>query len=112
MSNPAFGPDPFGGKGFLMSEEWDKRVWACFDEDGILQTCTETYVEPVLEANAALRAENQGKRWGNGQIVASIPTDILYRELMPAQIQGDRKYVKKWLNDSDHAAFRTFEGTV
>lgn len=112
MRNPHFGPDPFGGKGELIVDRFDKRVWLAEVEPGVWQTSTETYVGPILDANSDSRTENLNKRWGDGQIVASIPMDILYRELMPAQKQGDTAYIKRWLNDPDHAYFRTFEGNI
>ena len=69
-------------------------------------------VDDLFERTQTARAETAGKSWGDGQKVASIPIHIWQRELAEAQREGDEKHVKKWLNDPDHAKFRTKEGKV
>lgn len=66
----------------------------------------------ILDANARSRSNTAGRRWGDGQRVASIPLDIWNKHLQEAHRLGDDAYVSKWLNDADHAGFRTFEGTL
>lgn len=107
-----FGPDPFGGKGFLLVNQPDYRLWICETEPGVYQTCAEELVDPILEANARLRAANAGKRWGDGQIVASIPLDKYYQEIVPLKKAGDQAGIKRWLNDPDNHKLRTFEGKI
>lgn len=81
--------------------------------DGTIVVRREFYAtEALLEANRYALNASQGKRWGDGQVVASIPMNVLYREIMPALEQDDERYVRRWLNNSDHAAFRTFGGKV
>lgn len=111
-----FGPDPFGGKGFLVIDRPDKRVWACVEEVAPGKQrwdyCTQTLVDPLLEANKIAYDESDGKTWGDGKVVASIPLDMYFRELVPAKKNGDTAFIKRWLNDPDHRAFRTFKGQI
>ena len=68
-------------------------------------------VTKILQSNQADRAD-QSDRWGDGQRVASIPLDVYYTKLAEAVEQDDRKYLKRFLNDGDNAAWRTREGSV
>lgn len=89
-----------------------KRTWMYEDEQKIILK-EEHYVSPLLlERNKQLYNESLGKRWGDGQVAASIPQGLWFASLSEAKLAGDEKYVKRWLNDSDHRAFRTFHGTL
>lgn len=63
-----------------------------------------------FETNKILRDESDNHRWGDGQIAASIPMHIWARN--EGLRSGDTDYIKKWLNDYDNRAFRTFKGNV
>ena len=65
-----------------------------------------------FEENKRAYNESVGKKWGAGQVVASIPDHIYYREIMPAKLQDDKAYIRRWINDSDHRAFRRFHGNI
>jgi hypothetical protein len=69
-------------------------------------------VQSLVDDNAALLNASQGRRFGEGQRVASIPLNLFYDQLHEAQMQGDENYISRWLNDGDNRAFRTFEGTI
>lgn len=74
---------------------------------------TENYATRlILDANARSRSNTAGRRWGDGQRVASIPLDIWNKHLQTAHNAGDEAYVAKFLNDSDNAALRTFDGVL
>lgn len=73
---------------------------------------TEMPVDDLLDENVALQAARAGERWGDGQHVARVPAHIHQRELMPAIMDGDDAYVKRWLNDPDHSKFRTRSGKL
>jgi hypothetical protein len=74
---------------------------------------TEYYaVDAFMETNAALRNESDGKRFGDGQVVASVPLHIWAREIAPRRQDGNDVSLKRWLNNSDNRAFRTFRGKV
>lgn len=109
MGTPFY--DPFKGAGKVVKRTADKVVWM-LETDEHQVFCTQSLVDPILEANQARLNESQGKRWGDGQIVASIPLDFYYDRIAPAKKAGDEAYVKRILNDGDFSKFRTFGGRV
>lgn len=92
-------------------EKLGRTVWTFFDGRQ-RHFRTDYRVDNVLKDNHAARQDMAGQRWGEGKRVASIPLNLYYDKLAEAQAQGDHKFVAKWLNDGDNAAFRTFEGRV
>lgn len=92
------------------------RRYACvLMVDGKFQVIvkTENYaIGLILDANTRDRAETAGQKFGDFARVASVPIDIWNRELDEAHSAGDEAYVNKWLNDGDHAGFRTKEGML
>jgi hypothetical protein len=105
---------PEGG-GWRLFEYWGdirKVTWARMNDEQQMTVRTVMPVDDLLERNERLRNESVGERWGDGKKVASIPIHIWQRELAEAQREGDEKFMSKWLNDSDHAKFRTKEGKV
>ena len=68
-------------------------------------------VTAIMDDNKEARAE-QSTNWGDGQRVASIPLDIYHRKLAEAVEQNDKKYIQRFLNDGENAAWRTREGSV
>lgn len=106
-----FWADPFNGEGVLIVDRADKRTWVRCDEAGNpVEECTLHYVDPLLEANRVAYNDSFGKRWGDGQVAASIPLDLYFRKIVPMKKAGDDAAIKRWLNDSDNRAFRTFKG--
>lgn len=105
--------DPFGGRGMLVGDSPTKREWISFDEGSKKYIKCVTYFSgPLFEMNQKIRNENSGKRFGDGQIVASIPETEYYRSIVPAQQNGDEKWIKKFLNRSESKKFRTFDGEL
>ena len=96
-----FKHDPFTGR----------TVWRYFDGTAT-HFRTDYPVQSLVDENAALLNESGGKRFGEGQRVASVPLNVFYDQLHEAQVQGDEDYISRWLNDSDNRAFRTFEGNI
>ena len=103
-----------------MSEDWvliadtgDRRIWELDLGDGTCVRKTEYMVEEALfEQNKALYDLSDGKRWGDGQVVASVPLNVYFDQIAPSVKEGDREAVKKWLNDSDNRMYRTFKGSI
>lgn len=113
--DPDFLADPFEGKGRLVSDptRFDVRAWTYTDEKGVTHVCHVYRVDPVLEANRAKYNESFGKRWGDGQVVASIPNGIYYHgDFAKATDNRDEAWIKRFLNDSDNQKLRTFKGRV
>lgn len=74
---------------------------------------TESYVtQDIIDQNREEANDSIGKRFGDGKIVAHVPLNTFFRDLVPAMREGDQTYVKRWLNNSDNEAFRSFRGNV
>lgn len=89
-----------------------RSVWKLANPDGSVTYRTDYPVTSLIENNKADLLDSAGQRWGGGRRVASIPLNIFHEQLAEAQNQQDDKYLSRWLNCSDHRAFRTFEGAV
>lgn len=80
-------------------EKWETRVE---------QDCS-----ALVEENAAIRQAQEGKRYGEGNtLIARIPMSVWANRLADPSKQGDDEFLKRWLNDPDHAAFRTKSGRI
>jgi hypothetical protein len=56
---------------------------------------------PMIEAAAAARVANEGKRWGDGQFVGVIPMPELQRINQKYQGAEERKHaILTWLRDN------------
>lgn len=67
----------------------------------------------LLDENAAIRAIQDGRRYGDGQtLVARVPMNVWANRLMESNRQRDRAHLRRFLNDPDHAGFRTKSGRV
>ena len=73
---------------------------------------TDYPVDHTVKSNKEAQTELRGQRWGDWQRVASVPLNVYYDQIARPQNEGDRKYVSKWLNNSDNAAWRVKEGRV
>jgi hypothetical protein len=102
------------GEWVLVEDTPDFRRYELDVGDGTLIRRTEhKHTEALLEANARARASNAGKRWGDGQVVGSIPMNLYYSSGMAeASKQRDKTFQKRFWNDLDHRKLRTFEGQV
>lgn len=82
------------------------------DEEGNFFVHTETVVEGLIEQNKAAFNDSDGKRWGDGKVVASIDLPTYFNKIVPAKQAGDDAWIKRFLNDPDNRAYRTFKGTI
>lgn len=89
-----------------------RKLWFKETKEGIVETHVEDDVSDIVEANKASFNDSENKRWGGGKVVASIPTSLYFDKIVPAKLNGDDAYIKRWLNDSDNRAYRTFKGKV
>lgn len=110
MSSPFY--DPFHGNGKVLRAYPNKVVWYVELDDDNIGICTQELTAPILEDNQRARADSAGKRWGDGQIVASIPLGVYFEKIAPAKRAGDDRYIKKVLNDSDYSKWRTKDGRI
>ena len=103
--------DENGFELFSHDEKLGRTVWRYFDgEKTVFRTDYRT--EQIVADNKAHLLDGAGRPWGGGRRVASIPLNVYFEQLAEAQNQQDDKYMSRWLNDSDNAAFRTFGGRV
>ena len=66
----------------------------------------------IVETNKAAFNDSENQRWGDGKVVASIDLPTYFNKIVPAKLNGDDAYIKRWLNDSDNRAYRTRKGTI
>lgn len=90
----------------------NKKVSFMETEEGQIHWHTETVVEELVEQNRAAFNDSKNKRWGNGRVVASIDMPTYYNKIVPAKQAGDDAWIKRFLNDIDNRAYRTFKGTI
>jgi hypothetical protein len=89
-----------------------RYVWKRWDGQQ-LTVRTDYPVDNIIAANTAERNDTSGRHFGEISKVASIPIGLLNDPktgLSEAFRQQDIGFLKRWLNDSDNAAFRTHEG--
>jgi hypothetical protein len=89
-----------------------RSVWRYFD--GEKTTFRTDYpVDDLIKQNAFTRNETSGNQMGDWVKIASVPLNVAYDAgLVQAQTEGDQQFVKKWLNDGDNRAWRSFDATV
>lgn len=89
-----------------------RSIWSYFDGEKTVYR-TDYPVEATMAENEAVRKEADSAWRGDWHRVASIPLNIAHDSgLVEAQTQGDDKFVKRFLNDSDNRAWRTKEGRL
>jgi hypothetical protein len=114
-----FSGDPFGGKGVLVIDRPDRRVWAMCEEvpgqPGKQRWTfnTQTLIGDLLDKNQNLYNDSEGRRFGDGQVIGRMPTQLYFSSgYNEARENKDEKWVKKFWNDADHRKLRTFKGNI
>lgn len=96
----------------ILSKDPDGTVTYFMDVGNAWVVKTETPVDDLLADNKAEFNNSLGQRFGDGKVVARLPMNLFYEKLAEPIKQRDRKFIKRFLNDADNAAFRTFKGRV
>lgn len=74
---------------------------------------TENLVErELLEANRQEYDDSFGKRFGDGRVVARIPLNVYFQQFPQRLKEGDRDFVKWFLNHPSNKPYRTFRGHI
>ena len=82
-------------------------------EPGKFIVRTEFFADETLMANNQQEFnDSAGKRWGEGQVVARVPLNKLYQDIIPHIRDGDKDHLKWWLNRDEAKPFRTFKGRI
>lgn len=87
-----------------------RTIWHMFDgEKDVFRV--DQNVTGLVSENAAVRNVAEKVWRGDWHRVASIPLNIAHDSgLVQAHSEGNDKFVKRFLNDSDNRAWRTKEG--
>jgi hypothetical protein len=97
---------------FDVDQKMRRCVWVKTNPDGSRTFRTDYRVDPIIDDNTAFRNMLNPGWKGDYHRVASIPLNIFHDQLAEASRQDDQRHISRWLNDSDHAKFRTKEGRV
>jgi len=92
-----------------------RKIWMSLDEGPPGKTLwrVEMPIDSLIEANAEAEKATHGKRFGDWNRIASVPTNILEQTGLDTAVQmQDDRFLSKWMNDSDNAKFRTSRGRV
>lgn len=103
MSARPFGYDPLTGvrEVFRYDEETDTfTIETVQDVTGIVERAKDAYAQVDERA-----------RWGEGQVVASIPL-VVYYDLMRRGVLRDEQAFRRWLDDPENRFFRTRPGKL
>jgi hypothetical protein len=71
--------------------------------------------DTLIESNRQSFDESQGKRFGDGKVVARIPLNVLYApksEVAKKLKEGDSEHLKWWLNRDEGRPWRRFRGNL
>lgn len=91
------------------------RSYAVIDLGGEKTTVARTQylADDLLQrANTQELNDSDGKRWGDGKVVARVPLNKWFAELRDKVKEGDRDHLSWWLNKEENRPFRTFRGRV
>ncbi len=69
-------------------------------------------IHDIVDRNKAIQNEELNRKWGDGKVFASVPLEVVEKELWEAIKNKDQDYLKKWLNNSDNRDFRRKLGNV
>jgi hypothetical protein len=106
--------DPANPGGWKMVEDNESyRRWEADLGDRIVIKTEHKGTDKLLEDNQRIYNENAGKRWGDGQVVGSVPMNLYFQSgLAEANKQRDIRFIRRWWDDPDHRKFRKFKGTI
>lgn len=109
-------PDIVDERGFELvrcDPEAGKSLWMKVEPDGQVIFEEIVQLDPLFRSNEILRSEQFNQRWDDGKIAASLPLEYAFSSgYMEATKQGDKAWIKRFLNDSENAKFRTKEGRI
>jgi hypothetical protein len=98
----------------LVDDNESYRRWELDLGDRLVIKTEHKNTGQLLEDNDRVLKENEGKRWGDGQVIGSVPMNVYFGPsgLSEANKQRDLPYQRKWWDNPDHAKFRKFKGTI
>lgn len=87
-------------------------VWRRDNGDGTSTIRHDYRVDDVIDQAARIRQHATDDWKDDWHQVAKVPIGIYFDQLAEASKQGDDKFIARFLNDSDHAKFRTKGGRL
>jgi len=95
---------------FAYDQETGRSIWSQW-VDGQIAFRVDTPADAVIEANTMVRNADHPARFGEFVRIASVPLNLFYSAgLADASAQKDDRFISRWVNDSDNAAWRTRHG--
>lgn len=89
------------------------KAWLLDVGNGAFVIRQDIPLDDIFASTAEERAMNQGRRWGDGRVIGSIPDALAWSSgYMKAKQNGDDAWIKRFWNDRDNYKLRTFEGRV
>lgn len=105
-------PEIFDGpwKLFAYDQETGRQIWSQWI-DGKITFRIVTPVDHIIEANKADLNGDHPHRFGDYVRIAAVPLQHYHQTgLAEAMAQHDDRFVSRFINDGDNAAWRTREG--
>lgn len=91
------------------------RIWLDPERTQCIVRTEHLASDDLIAANQQSLHESQGKRFGDGRVVASIPMNVLYdpKNQIAAKLkEGDKDHLKWFLNSEQARPWRSFRGRV
>lgn len=111
---PGFDPanPPAGWRLIEDNETYTRYEYDCGDY--IMQKTEHKGVYDLLEQNRRAYNDSSGRKWGDGDVVGSVPMNLYFGSsgLAEANKNGDRGYQKRWWNDWDNRKWRKRGGDL
>lgn len=95
---------------FAYDQETGRQIWV-LHEDGKMTFRVDVPVDHIIETNKQALNGDHPHRFGDYVHVAAVPLQLHHNAgLAEANVQKDDRFLSKWLNDPDNAAWRVREG--
>lgn len=95
---------------FAHDRETGRTIWSQWI-DGKITFRVDTPVDQIINANTDMRNADHPGRFGDYVRIAAVPLNLYHQAgLAEAQVQKDDRFLSRWLNDGDNAAWRVREG--
>ena len=96
---------------FAYDQETERSIWSTWI-DGKITFRIDVPVDHIIQANTVDRNADHPHRFGDYVRIASVPLQHYHEVgLADAMLQQDDKFLSRWVNDSDNAAWRTRSGS-
>jgi len=96
---------------FAYDQETGRQIWSQWI-DGKITFRVDVPVDHIVEANKTAINGDHPHRFGDYVHIAAVPLQLYHSAgLAKANVEHDDKYISRFINDGDNAAWRTREGT-